>query len=154
MKISEIETIVRLMSENNLTEFKIEASDYNLCIRRGSDLPMQIQTVAMPQVASATVAPPVQSAPDQSVPSKPALPVVPEKKIESPIVGTFYRSSSPEAEPFVKVGDKVTADTVVCIVEAMKVMNEVKAEQCGTIKEILVENASPVEYGQTLFIIE
>jgi len=90
MKISEIETIVRLMSENNLTEFKIEASDYNLCIRRGSDLPMQIQTVAMPQVASATVAPPVQSAPDQSVPSKPVLP---EKKIESPIVGTFYRSS-------------------------------------------------------------
>ena len=74
--------------------------------------------------------------------------------IESPIVGTFYRSSSPGADPFVKVGSKVEPDTAVCIVEAMKVMNEIKAEKSGVIKELLVENGQPVEYGQPLFILE
>ncbi|MCK4982442.1 MAG: acetyl-CoA carboxylase biotin carboxyl carrier protein, partial [Victivallaceae bacterium] len=73
---------------------------------------------------------------------------------DAPIVGTFYASPSPEAKAFVSVGDKVTVDTVVCIVEAMKVMNEIKAEKAGVIKEILVENSTPVEYGQALFVIE
>jgi acetyl-CoA carboxylase biotin carboxyl carrier protein len=69
-------------------------------------------------------------------------------------VGTFYRAPSPDAKPFVEVGDKVTPDTVVCIVEAMKVMNEIKAEKSGVIKEVLVENAQPVEFGQPLFALE
>ena len=147
MKIDEIKTIVKMMSENDLTEFKIEAEEYNLCIRRGND---KTQVFTATPVAAAPVA--------YAAPATPAPvavePAVPENTIDAPIVGTFYAAPSPEAKVFVKVGDKVTADTVVCIVEAMKVMNEIKAEKAGVIKEILVENSTPVEYGQALFVIE
>ena len=145
MKIDEIKTIVKMMSDNDLTEFKIEAEEYNLCIKRGNDK-TQVFTTA-PIVAAA----PVAAAP---VAAAPAAPAEPENTINAPIVGTFYASPSPEAKAFVNVGDKVTADSVVCIVEAMKVMNEIKAEKAGVIKEILVENSTPVEYGQALFVIE
>ena len=88
----------------------------------------------------------------------PAAPVAVDdskfETIDSPIVGTFYRSPSPDAEPFVVIGKRVEADSVVCIIEAMKVMNEIKAEKSGVIKEILVGDATPVEYGQSLFVIE
>ena len=92
----------------------------------------------------------------ESTGAAPAAPEVKavQKTIDSPIVGTFYRSPSPEAKSFVNIGDRVSPETVVCIIEAMKVMNEVKAEKSGVIKEILIENASPVEYGQPLFVIE
>ena len=145
MKIDEIKTIVKMMSDNDLTEFKIEAEEYNLCIKRGNDK-TQVFTTAPIAVAAPVVAAPVAAAP--------AAPAEPENTINAPIVGTFYSSPSPEAKAFVSVGDKVTADTVVCIVEAMKVMNEIKAEKAGVIKEILVENSTPVEYGQALFVIE
>ena len=154
MKISEIETIVKLMSKNNLTEFKIEASEYNLCIRRGSDSPVAAPAMPAIMTEQQIAAPAAQASSPQIAPVAPAEPSVPVNHIESPIVGTFYRAASPEAPEFVKIGDRVTADTVVCIVEAMKVMNEVKAEKDGVIKEILVKNASPVEYGQPLFVIE
>ena len=147
MKIDEIKTIVKMMSENDLTEFKIEAEEYNLCIRRGND---KTQVFTAVPVAAAPVA---HAAPATPAPAA-VEPAVPENTIDSPIVGTFYASPSPDAKVFVKVGDKVTADTVVCIVEAMKVMNEIKAEKAGVIKEILVENSTPVEYGQALFVIE
>jgi acetyl-CoA carboxylase biotin carboxyl carrier protein len=153
MKIQEIETIVKLMSDNDLTEFKIEAEEYNLCIRRGSET--QIVT-ASPIIQQAAPAIAQVAAPEiANVANAQAMaPVSEPKTIDSPIVGTFYLSASPEAEKFVNIGDKVTADTVVCIVEAMKVMNEIKAEQAGTIKEVLVDNANPVEFGQPLFVIE
>jgi acetyl-CoA carboxylase biotin carboxyl carrier protein len=77
-----------------------------------------------------------------------------DKLIEAPIVGTFYRASTPGGDPFVKVGDHVNADQTVCIVEAMKTMNEIKAEKSGVIKEVLVENGEPVEFGQALFVLE
>ena len=144
MKIEEIKTIVKMMSDNDLTEFKIEAEEYNLCIKRGNDKTQVFTT--MP--AAAPVAP--AAAPTAA----PAASAEPENTIDSPIVGTFYSSPSPETPVFVNVGDKVTVDTVVCIVEAMKVMNEIKAEKAGVIKEILVDNSTPVEYGQALFVIE
>jgi len=147
MKIEEIKTIVKMMSENDLTEFKIEAEEYNLCIKRGND---RTQVFAAPAIAPA-VAP---AAPAVPAAAPAAAPAAPENTIDSPIVGTFYAAPSPDAKPFVKVGDKVTADTVVCIVEAMKVMNEIKAEKAGVVKEVLVENSTPVEYGQALFVIE
>ncbi|MBX8467288.1 acetyl-CoA carboxylase biotin carboxyl carrier protein, partial [Deinococcus sp. RIT780] len=101
--------------------------------------------------ASAPAAP-AQAAPAPEAPAeKPASKGTP---VKAPIVGTFYASSSPDAPPYVKVGDTVTAGQVLCIIEAMKLMNEIEAEQGGTIREILVKNAEPVEYGQTLFIIE
>ena len=81
-------------------------------------------------------------------------PAAPVKTIDAPLVGTFYRAASPEAESFVKVGDTVAEDSVIGIIEAMKVMNEIKAEKSGVIKEILVENGQPVEYGQPLLVIE
>ena len=168
MKIEEIKTIVKLMSENDLTEFKIEAEDMHLCIRRGSQqsAAMAPQTViaapAVAPVAAAPAAAPAAPAPAAPAPAAPAPaaapagagPVDASKIVESPIVGTFYRSSAPGADAFVKVGSKVDADTTVCIIEAMKVMNEIKAEKSGVIKEILVENGQPVEFGQPLFILE
>ena len=152
MKVEEIKTIVKLMSENDLTEFKIEAEEYNLCIKRGNTVAASVVGAAPVAVAApAPVAAAIPAAPAAaSVPAAPAA----EKIIESPLVGTFYRSASPDSAPFVQIGSKVTEDTTVCIIEAMKVMNEVKAEKSGIIKEILVENGSPVEYGMPIFVIE
>lgn len=157
MKIEEIETIVKLMSENDLTEFKIESEDMTLCLKRGSQkiaAPVVTQAIipaaAPAPVAAAPVAPAAVPAPAAAATAAPSK----DKIIESPIVGTFYRSSAPGADAFVKVGSKVDADTTVCIVEAMKVMNEIKAEKSGIIKEILIENGQPVEYGQALFVLE
>ena len=136
MKIEEIKTIVKLMSEHDLTEFKIEAEECNLCIRRGCSSPAPVVTqIAAPMPAEAPKAAPAET-------------------IDSPLVGTFYRAPSPEAQPYAKIGDRVSADTVVGIIEAMKVLNEIKAEKSGVIKEILVENGQPVEYGEALFVIE
>ena len=105
--------------------------------------------VTAPVVAAA----PVAAAAPAAAPAAESAPAA-RVTIDSPLVGTLYRSPSPEAAPFVKVGDKVTPDTVVCIVEAMKVMNEIKAEKSGIIRDILVENGSAVEFGQPLFVIE
>ncbi len=152
MKIEEIKTIVKLMSENDLTEFKIEAEDMHLCIKRGGQNanPVIAQTLSPVVAAPAS---PVPAAPAPAVPA--AAPAASAgETVDSPIVGTFYRSSAPGVEAFVKVGSKVEPDTTVCIIEAMKVMNEIKAEKTGVIKEILVENGQPVEYGQPLFVIE
>ena len=151
MQIEEIRAIVEMMSKHNLSEFKVEAEDMRLSLKRGipggttvsfAPQPMMQQ---MPQqvAAPAPVATPV-----------PAAPAVKQTTIDAPIVGTFYTSASPDSPVFVKVGDKVTPEKVVCIIEAMKVMNEIKAEKSGTIKEILVKNAQSVEYGCPLFVIE
>ncbi len=150
MKVEEIKTIVKLMAENDLTEFKIESQEYNLCIKRGGAAPAPV-AVAAPVVAAPA---PVAAAPAAAVAAPAAAAPDPAKIIESPLVGTFYRAASPDAAPFVQVGSKVTEDTTVCIIEAMKVMNEVKAEKTGIIKEILVENGNPVEYGMPIFVIE
>ena len=159
MEIEKIKTIVELMSDHDLTEFKIESDDMHLCIRRGgvSSQQTMVTTVApAPQPAATPAA--VQAATVQAAAAEAAavaaIAAAKRETIDSPIVGTFYRAGSPDAESFVKVGSKVNPDTVVCIIEAMKVMNEIKAEKSGTIREILVENARPVEFGQPLFVIE
>ena len=107
-----------------------------------------------PQLIQPAVQPP--SAPSAAPAPTPAPSAAPDKSkiIESPIVGTFYRSATPGADAFVQVGSKVNADQTVCIIEAMKVMNEIKAEKSGIVKEILAENGEPVEFGQPLFILE
>lgn len=156
MKIDEIKTIVKLMSENDLTEFKIEAEDMHLCIKRGGQNanPIIAQTLSPVVAAPAPVAAPVAAPASAPAASAPAEPAKPGQTIDSPIVGTFYRSSAPGMEAFVKPGMKVEPDTTVCIIEAMKVMNEIKAEKSGVIKEVLVENGQPVEFGQPLFALE
>ena len=157
MKIDEIKTIVKLMSDNDLTEFKIESDEMTLCLRRAARQQSAPAPVFVPAAvpAAPTSVPSVQE-PAKAAPAASAGHASPDpaKVIESPTVGTFYRSSAPGAEPFVKVGSHVEADTTVAVVEAMKVMNEIKAEKSGVIKEILLENGQPVEYGQPLFVLE
>ena len=148
MKIEEIRSIVELMSQHDLTEFKIEAEECNLCIRRGSAV-----SVAAPVVMAAPAAA-APAAPAAAAPAEKTAPAAPQETIDAPLVGTFYRSPSPDAAPFVSVGDKVNAETVIGIIEAMKVMNEIKAEKSGVVKEVLVDNGQPVEYGQPMFVIE
>ena len=149
MKIEEIRSIVELMSQHDLTEFKIEAEECNLCIRRGSAV-----SVAAPVVMAAPAAAPAPApAAVSAAPAEAAAPAAPQETIDAPLVGTFYTSPSPDAKAFVNVGDKVSPDTVIGIIEAMKVMNEIKAEKSGTVKEILVENGQPVEYGQPIIVI-
>lgn len=157
MKLEEIKSIVKLMSENDLTEFKIESEDMHLCIRRGSSgssPAIAAPAIAQPQAVQTIPAPIMPAAVQAPAPAAAAAAPDKNKIIESPIVGTFYRSSTPGADAFVKVGSKVEADQTVCIIEAMKVMNEIKAEKTGVIKEILVENGEPVEFGQPLFVLE
>ncbi len=154
MKIDDIKTIVKLMSENDLTEFKIEAEAYQLCIKRGcASAPAPVMVQAAPAVVHAAPTPAAIPAPAAAPAAAPA-PAAKLVTIDSPIVGTFYRAASPEAPAFVKVGDKITPDTVIGIIEAMKVMNEIKAEKSGTVKDVLVGNGEPVEYGQPLIVID
>ena len=146
MKIDEIKAIAEIVAANDLTELKLEQDGFTLEIKRGGSATV----VAAAPVAVAAA--PVPAAAPVAVAEAPAA--VSRETIDSPLVGTVYRAPSPEAAPFVKVGDKVSPDTVVCIVEAMKVMNEIKAEKSGVIRDILVENGSAVEFGQPLFVIE
>ncbi len=152
MKIEEIESLARMMNEYDLSEFKIEIEGCNLCIRRGA-VKGAAPVVVAPAVAAPAAAPSLPAAAAEAPAAAPAAPAKTET-IDSPLVGTFYRAASPDAAPFASVGDRVTADSVVAIIEAMKVMNEIKAEKSGVIKEILVENGQPVEFGQPLFVIE
>jgi len=145
MNIEEIKAIAEIVSANDLAELKLEQDGFTLQIKRGA------KTVVASAPAAVAVAPAVL--PATPTPAPAGNPAEDQETIDAPLVGTFYRSSSPEAAPFVKVGDKVTPDTVVCIIEAMKVMNEVKAEKSGVVKEILAENGNPVEFGQALFVI-
>jgi acetyl-CoA carboxylase biotin carboxyl carrier protein len=148
MEIKDIKRIVELVKNNELTEFSLKDKDFELVLKRGGE---QVVYAAPPVAAAPAVAP--ASAPAAApAPAEDASDDLPE--ILSPIVGTFYRKPSPDADVFVQVGDEVDEDTVVCIVEAMKVMNEIKAECKGVIKKILVEDASPVQYGQPLFLVE
>ena len=144
MEFEKIRSLVSLMGEFNLSEVKIEMEGCNLCLRRNCAPEVTAVPVAVPAVAAAPV--------PAAIPAPAAAPA-PAETIDSPLVGTLYRAPGPEEKPFVQVGDRVTPDTVVCIIEAMKVMTDIKAEKSGVIKEILVENGQPVEFGQPLFVI-
>ena len=152
MDIDRIKTVIDLMREHELNEFAIEEPDFKLTLKRGSPTMMMA-----PQMMASAMAP--AAAPAAAVaPAAPAAPAASADDsltpIPSPLVGTFYRAGSPDADPFVAVGSRVNKDTVVCIIEAMKVMNEIKAETSGVIKKILVENATAVQFGQPMFLIE
>ena len=146
--ISRIKQLVRLMRDNDLSEIDMQQENARLRLRRGAT---QVFTAAAPVAAPAVAATP---APAESAAAKPAAPASNLTDIKCPIVGTFYAASSPDVEVFAKVGTRVSPDSVVCIVEAMKVFNEIQAGCSGTIREILVENGAPVEYGQVLFRVE
>ena len=145
MEIKEIKRIVDLMKNNDLTEFSMKDQDFELAMKRGSD--QQVVVAAAPATVNPVAAAPVAEAP--AMDEDDGLIEIP-----SPIVGTFYRKPAPEVESFVQVGSEVSEETVVCVIEAMKVMNEIKAEVKGVIKKILIDDATPVQYGQTLFLVE
>lgn len=154
MDLRKIKSLLDLVAESGVAEFEIcEGADRIRVINhpQGPVQVVQAAPVAAPVVATpAPVATPVAAAPvAESAPVASAQ----GNKLNSPMVGTFYRAPSPGAKPFVEVGDTVKKGQVVCIIEAMKLLNEVEAEEDGVIKEICVENGQPVEYGQTLFII-
>lgn len=147
MDIKDIKRIVELMKNNDLTEFSIKDEGFELAMKRGSDEPQIVY--AAPSAVPAVAAPFAAAAAAPAADDNDGLIEIP-----SPIVGTFYRRPSPDADNFAEIGMEVTEDTVVCIVEAMKVMNEIKAEVKGVIKKILVDDASAVQYGQPLFLVE
>ena len=135
------------MKKNDLSVFKMEREDFKITLKKGTDYQPCLTSVAPVAAAVPTGAP----APAGATTTAPPAAGEKLREITSPMVGTFYGSPSPEAAPFVSVGQEVTEDTVVCIIEAMKVMNEVKAETRGTIAEMVAENGKPVQFGQPLF---
>jgi acetyl-CoA carboxylase biotin carboxyl carrier protein len=160
LDLKQIKHIIELMKRSELTEFAVEEEGFKLKIRRGTNgLPVVTQSRGSnsPFVPAEPSAPaPVAAAPAAPMNSSPSMPPIPLEEqgityIKSPMVGTFYRASSPESKPYVDVGSKIEETSLVCIIEAMKIMNEIQAEAKGTIVEILIESGQPVEYGQRLF---
>ena len=147
--MEEIRELADLVDEYGFTDFEFENENIRVRLSKTTNAPVMYQS-APSQTPAASTAPPVQRT--EVEPQAPAAsPAEDLFKITSPIVGTFYRSPDPEKEPYVKEGSRVTPETVVCIVEAMKLMNEIQAETSGEIVKIYVENGQPVEYGQPLF---
>ncbi|HET8986007.1 MAG TPA: acetyl-CoA carboxylase biotin carboxyl carrier protein [Trueperaceae bacterium] len=162
MDVKDIKRLLDVLAKSDVREVTLETGDYKLNIKRGAEqvvyqMPATAQAPAggaaqpqapLPAVAGGAAGP----APTTTGPAAPSNEGLVE--VVAPIVGTFYSSPSPEAPAYVKVGDRVTAGTVMCIIEAMKLMNEIEAEVAGVVREVLVENDDPVEYGQVLFRIE
>ncbi|MGE5307623.1 MAG: acetyl-CoA carboxylase biotin carboxyl carrier protein [Deltaproteobacteria bacterium] len=152
MNLKEIKEMINLMNENGLVELELEKEGMRIKLKKtsaggegGFSGPIVIQQEKMPAAPQAVLAPAPAVA--EKLPSKTV-------EIKAPMVGTFYRAPSPEAPPYVEVGQVIEPGQVVCIIEAMKLMNEIKSEIRGKLIEIIVDNAEPVEYGQSMFILE
>ncbi|MBM3876022.1 MAG: acetyl-CoA carboxylase biotin carboxyl carrier protein [Verrucomicrobia bacterium] len=152
MDLKDIKAIIDLMKKNAISEFEMERQDFKIRLKRGLNGNPVVAYDDAPAQAYLPAQAPAAAAPASVVPS-PAPHPGPEADIKSPMIGTFYRSPSPEAAAYVEVGTEVGPDTVVCIIEAMKVMNEIKAEVRGVITQVQAENGKPVEFGQSLFKI-
>jgi acetyl-CoA carboxylase biotin carboxyl carrier protein len=145
MNLEQLKQLIDLMKEANLVELELEGEGYKVKIRKGERGGL---------TGGGTESAEAVSPKKGQEPASPAALTPKVVEFRSPLVGTFYRASKPDAEPFADVGDPVGPDKVLCIVEAMKVMNEIKAEMTGRIREILVKNGQAVEYGEPLFLIE
>lgn len=170
MNFNEVQELIKLLNKSNLSEFKMKDKDFEIHIRtdkytKGTIAPVvtaaPVMAPAPMPVASSpvpAVAPAAVEKPAETTPKEPAAALAASGKktveIKSPIVGTFYRSPGPDKPAFVKVGDTVSKGDVVCIIEAMKLFNEIESDVTGTIVKVLVEDASPVEYDQVLFLVE
>ena len=161
MKTSEIRDLIDFISKSGLNEVNIETKELKLSVKREPDqkvfkstpVPVVAQAaqVAAPVAQALAAAPAATSKPEASSPAASSKKTL---EIKSPMIGTFYRSGNPDTPPFVSVGDKITKGQPVCIIEAMKLFNEIESEVSGTIVKVMVENASPVEYDQVLFVVE
>ncbi len=156
MEVNHIKELVEMMKENDLSELEIVDGQTRVMLKRGTAQPAT-QVVAMPHLVGAggmAAMPVLEAAAAGVVSGKGKEENSNLVQIQSPMVGTFYSAPSPTAKPFVEVGSKIEEETVVCIIEAMKVMNEIKGEKKGIIRKVLVENGAAVEYGQALFLVE
>ncbi|MCF2949233.1 acetyl-CoA carboxylase biotin carboxyl carrier protein [Paraglaciecola aquimarina] len=149
MDIRKIKKLIELVEESGISELEITEGEESVRIHRGG-----VAQAAAP-VQYAAPAAPVAAAPAPAAPVAEAAPAaISGHVIPSPMVGTFYRSSSPEAKPFVEVGQKVNVGDTLCIIEAMKMMNQIESDKAGVVKQILVDNQEPVEFDQPMFVIE
>jgi len=167
MKLEEIQDLIKFVAKSGVNEVEIEQDNFKIVIKTDSDrkrrMEMQqpMQYVQMPQQPMQTVqqqqAPAAAAAPATSSPAEPAKPVSDDSKyitIKSPMIGTFYRSASPDKPPFVNVGDEIKPGKVICIIEAMKLFNEIESEVSGRIVKVLTDDTSPAEYDQPLFLVD
>jgi acetyl-CoA carboxylase biotin carboxyl carrier protein len=150
--VATIRALVALMSRHDLSEIDLHQGDRRIRLRRGPNK-VSVASVPMLTAPAASSAAPVPKA-DGSAPAPVAAPAKHLVEIKSPTPGTFYAAPSPDAQPYVRVGSRVNSDSVVCLIEAMKLYNDIKAECSGVIAEILVENQQPVEYNQVLFRVD
>ena len=152
MDLKDIKAIIDLMKKNSITEFELEEKDSKLRLKRGlgSGSPAIQSEDALPMMQMPAPVLQPTSIPQAAAPAAPVV-ATGEIDIKSPMIGTFYRSPSPESGSYADVGTEVNSESVVCIIEAMKVMNEIKAEVKGIITQVLIENGKPVEFGQPLF---
>jgi len=161
LNLDELRDLLQLLDEREIAEFELEEGNLKLRVRKAAHLPAPAPVVApvLPAIVPApiAVAAPAASVPVPAAPAQPAVPAAAEENgleiIKSPIVGTFYRAPDPNSPPFVDVGDRIKPGQVLCIVEAMKLMNEIEAETSGEIVKIHKENGQPVQYGEPLFSI-
>jgi len=148
--LKDIKAIIDLMKKNSVSEFELEKQDFKIRLKRGMNGGVVSAEEGGPQVITYA---PMQAALPAAAPAAAAPATSNDADIKSPMIGTFYRSPSPDSAAYAEIGTEVSPDTVVCIIEAMKVMNEIKAEVRGVITQVLIENAKPVEFGQPLFKI-
>lgn len=159
MDLRKLKTLIDLVSDSNVSELEITEAEGKVRIVKGGGAMVQGYAMPAPMVAPAAAPAPMPAAPAAAAvaapAAAPAAPAAPSgHAVKSPMVGTFYRSASPGAKAFVEVGQAVKQGDTVCIIEAMKILNEIEADKAGTITQILCENGQAVEYGQPLFIIE
>ncbi len=159
MDVKDIKRLLDALAASEVREFSYETEEYKLNVKRGPEpaaAPTVVTTVPQPAAQPATQAAPAAVAPAAPATDAPSEPETPSHWVEvtAPIVGTYYAAPAPDSPAYVKVGDRVEAGAVLCIIEAMKLMNEIEAETSGVVREVLVHNEDPVEYGQVLFRIE
>lgn len=160
MKAKEIQELIDFISKSGLEEVNIETEEFKIKVRKSSKVETKYVQASISPAASAPTTPsqPTSTSTDKEAPASPAAVEKDDESkyltVKSPMIGTFYRSSNPESEPLVKVGDKITTGQTVCIVEAMKLFNEIESEISGTVVKVLLDNASPVEYDQPLFLVD
>lgn len=162
MDLDKIQRLLELIADSGMDEVKVEEGDFRLTVRANARPHVHAAAPTVMQAAPMAAAPaaPAPAAAEAPTPDLPpaAAPVAPgagagESLVEAPIVGTFYRKPSPDSDAFVSVGDRIEVGQTLCIIEAMKLMNEIQAEAAGTVKQILVEDGQPVEFEQPLFVI-
>jgi acetyl-CoA carboxylase biotin carboxyl carrier protein len=152
--LRKLKTLIDLVSESNVSELEITEAEGKVRIVKSSGAPvMMMHQPAPAMMAQHTMSAPA-AAPAQEVPAPAAAAAVTGHPVKSPMVGTFYRASSPGAKPFVEVGSTIKEGETICIIEAMKILNEIEADKSGTVTKILVDNGQAVEYGQPLYVIE